>query len=118
MGVELNKPPVWMVAELRSLTGLSMHECRRMLDMATLAEYKRIDRDASQHYPCDPAEDDPAMATVLLRATLEVDAELACEDHTAMGFCHLRWRCKQRVLRERYGVEWSRPDQLSSIVFD
>jgi hypothetical protein len=55
---------------------------------------------------------------VLLRATLEVDVELADEDRTEMGFCHLFWQAKQRVLRERYGVAWSRPDQLSSIVFD
>jgi hypothetical protein len=118
MAVALDKPPVWMVAELRRRTGLPLHECRRMLDAATLAEYKRIAGVAGVHYPVDPAEDDPAMATVLLRATLEVEAELAGEDHTEMGFCHLRWRCKQRVLRERYGVAWSRPDQLSSIVFD
>jgi hypothetical protein len=118
MTVALDKPPVWMLAEIRRRTSLPLHECRRMLEAATLAEYKRIGGDYGRHFPCDPAEDDPAMATILLRATLEVEAELAGEDRTVMGFCHLLWRCKQRVLRERYGVEWSRPDQLSSIVFD
>jgi hypothetical protein len=118
MAVVLGKPPVWMVAELRRRTGLPLQECRRMLDAVTLAEYKHIGGDVGGRYPVDPAEDDPAMVTVLLRAALEVDAELAGEDHTEMGFCHLFWRCKQRVLRERYGVEWSRPDRLSSIVFD
>jgi hypothetical protein len=118
MAVALSKPPVWMVEELRRRTGLPMHECRRALAAATLAEHKRIGGDAGGRYPCDPAEDDPATATVLLRAALEVDAELAGEDRAEMGFCHLLWRCKQRVLRERYGVEWSRPDQLSGIVFD
>jgi hypothetical protein len=118
MAVGLDKPPVWMVAELRRRTGLPLHECRRMLVTATLAEYKRIGGDPGRHYPCDPAEDDPALATVLLRATLEVDAELAGQDPTPMGFCHLLWRTKQRVLRDRYGVVWSRPDQLSDIVFD
>ena len=88
-----------------------------MLDAATLAEYKRISR-YGPHYRVDPAEDDPALATVLLRATLEVDAELAGEDRTEMGFCHLLWRTKQRILRERYGVEWSRPDQLNTGIFD
>src|SRR4051794_31247167 len=109
MSGPLGKPPVWMVAELRRRTGLPLHECRRLLDAATLAEYKRIGGDPSRHYPCDPAEDDPAMATVMLRATLEVEAELVGEGHDQEGFCHLLWRCKQRVLRERYGVEWLRP---------
>jgi hypothetical protein len=118
MAVALGKPPVWMVAELHRRTGLPLHECRRLLDSATLAEYKRVSGDSGDQYPVDPAEHDPTLATVLLRATLEVDAELAGEGRTEMGFCHRFWRCKQRVLRERYGVEWSRPDQLSSIVFD
>jgi hypothetical protein len=118
MTVALDKAPVWMVAELRRRTGLPLHECRRMLDAATLAEYKRLGGDYNQHFPCDQAEDDPAMATVLLRATLEVDAKLPGEDRTAMGFCHLLWGTKQRVLRDRYGIVWSRPDQLSNIVFD
>jgi hypothetical protein len=118
MGVALDKPPVWMVSELRRHTGLAMHECRRMLMAATLAEYKQIAGDYRRHYPCDPAEDDPALATVLLRATLEVDAELAGEDRAVLGFCHLLWQCKQRVLRERYGVEWLRPDQCSGNIFD
>ena len=90
-----------------------------MLDTTTLAEYKRIGGEYGQHHRVDPAEDDPVLATVLLRATLEVDAELAGEDRTRMGFCHLFWYTKQRILRERYGVEWHTPDELNPhIIFD
>ena len=66
-----------MVADLRRRTGLPLLACRRMLESATLAEYKRIGGEHGHHCRVDPAEDDPQLATVLLRATLEVDAELA-----------------------------------------
>lgn len=115
----LGKPPMWMVAELRRRTGRPLLECRRMLESASLAEYKRIGSEYSHHYRVDPTEDDPQLATVLLRATLEVDAEMAGEDRNMMGFCNLFWRTKQRILRERYGVEWRTPVELNpQIIFD
>jgi hypothetical protein len=90
-----------------------------MLESATLAEYKRIGGDYGCHYRVDPAEDDPRLATVLLRATLEVEVELAGEDRTQMGFCHLFWHTKQRILWERYGVDWRTPVELNPlIIFD
>jgi hypothetical protein len=108
-----------MVAELRRRTGLPLLECRRMLESATLAEYKRIGGEYGHQDRVDPAEDDPQLATVLLRATLEADAELASEDRNLMGFCNLFWHSKQRILRERYGVEWRTPIELNpQIMFD
>lgn len=109
----LNKPATWMVAELRRRTGLPVLECRRMLESATLAEYKRIGGDYGYHYRVDPAEDDPHLATVMLRATLEVDAELAGENRNYMGFCYLYWGTKKRILREQYGVDWCTPAELN-----
>jgi hypothetical protein len=119
MATDLDKPPTWMVAELRRRTGLPLLECRRMLEAATLTEYKRISGECGHHYRVDPAEDDPNLATVLLRATLEVDAELEGEDRNILGFCHLLWHTKQRILRERYGVEWRTPVEWNpQIIFD
>ncbi len=119
MGPMLDKPPTWMVAELRRRTGLPLLECRRMLVSATLAEYKQISGEYDHHYRVDPAEDDPQLATVLLRATLEVDSELAGQDRNVMGFCHLLWPTKQPILRERYGVEWRTPVEMNpEVLFD
>ena len=88
-----------------------------MLEAATLAEYQRIAGEYGHHYRVDPAENDPTLATVLLRTFLEVEVELAGQDR-GMGFCHLFWRTKKRVLREKYGVEWQSPQELNEIVFD
>jgi hypothetical protein len=118
MTTALEKPPMWMVAELRRRTRLPVVECQRMLVSATLAEYKQICGEHAHQYQVDPSEDDPQLATHLLRATLEVDAELAAEDRNIMGFCHLFWHTKKRILRERYGVDWRTPAELNEIVFD
>jgi hypothetical protein len=112
MATALDKPPTWMVAELRRRTGLPLLECRRMLQSATLAEYHRIGGGSDDHCRVDPAEDDPRFATILLRATLEADAELAGENRNRMGFAPLFWHTKQRILRDRYGVEWRTPVEL------
>jgi hypothetical protein len=119
MATILGKPPMWMVAELRRRTDLPLLECRRMLEAATLAEYKRISGQYGHDYRVDPSEDDPSFATVLLRATLEVDAELTGEDRAVMGFCHQFWHTKRRILSERYGVDWRTPVELNpQILFD
>ena len=118
MTTALEKPPTWMVAELRRRTGFPVVECQRMLVSATLAEYKRISGEYGQNYQVDPTEDDPQLATHLLRAMLEADAELATADRNILGFCHVFWRTKKRILRERYGMDWRTPAELNQIVFD
>jgi len=68
----------------------------------------------------DPVEDDPRYRSIFARIDAEVDALLA--DHPqrgAEGFCHVRWRAKQRLLSEKYGVTWRSPDELNpQVIFD
>ena len=36
-----------------------------------------------------------------------------------LGFCHLYWETKKRVLKERYGIDWKSPaDRYPHIIFD
>jgi hypothetical protein len=115
----LDKPPLWMVSELRRRTGLPIRKCRQMLETATLAEYKEITGQHDGFFKMDPGENNPDLAAVLLRASLETDAELAKEKDDQMGFCHLYWHTKKRILRERYGMEWQTPSEISpQIVID
>lgn len=116
MTVALHKAPTWMVAEIRRRTGLPILECRRILEHATPAEYQHITgerRSPDSPYRVDPAEEDPHLAAVLLRATLEVDKELEREDRSIMGFCHLFWRTKKRILWEQYGLAWRTPAEMN-----
>jgi hypothetical protein len=68
----------------------------------------------------DPVEDDPRHAEVFARIDGEVDALLA--DHPqrgAEGFCHVRWSAKQRLLKERYGIDWRSPAEMNpQVIFD
>jgi hypothetical protein len=118
LAVGLPLPPLWMIGEMWRRTGLPIQECSRILEEATLAEYKRICGGNGEHHRVDPAEDDPEMATVLLRATLETESELAGVDQ-GMEFWHRYWHMKQRILHERYGVTWRTPVELNpQIIFD
>lgn len=68
----------------------------------------------------DAIEDDPRHAEVFARIDGEVDALLA--DHPqrgAMGFCHVRWGAKKRLLKERHGIDWRSPAELNPhVIFD
>lgn len=119
-----------MIAELRRRTGLPVVECVRILKECSLDEYQLITRRTANvvhgaysrgklKVVLDTTEDDPRLATVMLRATLEADALLAEEDPEDLGFCHLFWRTKKRILRERYGVPWRTPAELNpDVCFD
>ena len=57
----------------------------------------------------DPIETDPTFADILQ----EVDAEVQRRHPTqGLGQCHLRWRTKRALLKER-GVEWLSPPDLN-----
>jgi hypothetical protein len=68
----------------------------------------------------DPVEDDPRYAEVFARIDAEVDAALA--DHPqrgAMGFCHVVWGTKKRLLKNKYGIDWRSPDEMNpQVIFD
>lgn len=35
------------------------------------------------------------------------------------GFCHIYWHAKKEILKERFGIDWKSPQELSpSIIFD
>ena len=51
----------------------------------------------------------------------EVDrqvTELIGEDG-GLGYCHLFWAEKKRILRERYGIDWKTPaERYPGVIFD
>ncbi|MDB5313195.1 MAG: hypothetical protein JWO38_7397 [Gemmataceae bacterium] len=71
----------------------------------------------------DPIEDDPDMKPIFAAAEQETEQQLAEVrkewPRGQLGYCHLRWGVKQRILKEKYGVEWRTPAQMNPrIAFD
>ena len=55
----------------------------------------------------DPIESDPKMEPILAVATEEAHAELvAAGQNIGWGYARRVWLVKQRILREKYQVEW------------
>lgn len=66
----------------------------------------------------DPIEDDPHVRPLIRAAEREADVELK-DVPRQLGFVHAYWGTKKRILREKYGVEWRTPAELSPrVAFD
>lgn len=122
---QLSDPPRWMVEEVQRRTGLSPDVCRKTLHRATVGEYRQIvaaqNPEEYQTRTCDtmkqcgprhdPMEDDPAFATILLRASLEAEREVGAGGD--YGHCFVFWECKKRILHDRYGIAWCHEAELN-----
>lgn len=69
-------------------------------------------------YKRDPIEDDPKFKEILAKAEAEAEEELK-DERRGMGFCHLFWHTKKRILKEKYNVKWKSPADLNPhVMFD
>lgn len=59
----------------------------------------------------DPIENDPKYKEIIRQVDEEVKAELG--DSGPMGFCHLAWGLKKKILLERYGISWKSPADMN-----
>lgn len=71
----------------------------------------------------DPTEDDPKYQSIFACIDAEVEAMLEEEGlgkkKIGMGYCHVFWSAKARVLKEKYGVEWKSPKEMNpGVLFD
>jgi len=92
----------------------SLEECQQLCEAAQPALKKRT----GLYY--DPVEDDPRYAEIFRKIDAEVQESLA--GHHAkgsMGFVHIIWATKKRVLKQKYGIEWRSPAELNpQVIFD
>jgi hypothetical protein len=64
-------------------------------------------------YPHDPIEDDPQFASILEEASNEARSELAEHPRNGqMGFCHIFWATKKKILKEKYSIDWKTPVEM------
>ena len=52
----------------------------------------------------------------------DTEAEMEWAGHPArheLGFCHLFWHTKKRILKEKYGVDWKTPaEENPGVMYD
>jgi hypothetical protein len=66
----------------------------------------------------DPIEQDPDFAETFAQVERIVEAELK-DVSRGIGFCHLYWETKKRVLKEQFGIDWKSPSEMNpDVLFD
>lgn len=93
----------------------SLDACRQLCEAAQPALKKRA---SGLYY--DPVEDDPRYAEVFRKIDAEVQEALANHPQRgSMGFVHLVWETKKRILLQKYGIGWKTPAELNpQVMFD
>ena len=93
----------------------SLDACRQLCEAAQPALKKRA---SGLYY--DPVEDDPRYAEVFRKIDAEVQEALAGHPQRgSMGFVHLVWETKKRILLQKYRIDWKTPAELNpQVMFD
>lgn len=60
----------------------------------------------------DSVEDDPNVQPLLRAAEKDADEELKSTPRQ-LGFCYQYWNVKQRILKQKYGIDWRSPAELN-----
>jgi hypothetical protein len=107
-----------VVMRIRRVTGLGVLESKSLLSTASplyrsrlelAAEYQNIEENSILH---DPIEDDPEVTEIIERAEAETRIELKGEKQRR-GLCHLHWKTKKKILKEKYGIDWFTPAEMN-----
>ncbi len=61
----------------------------------------------------DRVELTPEYKRVEVEVDREVQKEVDDSGITGLGTCHLYWKIKKRILRERYGIDWRSPSEMN-----
>lgn len=62
----------------------------------------------------DPIEDTPEYKAIKDELEEKIIARIG--RNRGMGYCHLYWGAKKRILKEDYGIEWKSPSELNPYV--
>ncbi len=66
----------------------------------------------------DPIEDDIKYQAVFKKVSMEVDEALIHHPRRGkIGFAHVFWDEKKKMLREKYGIDWKTPKEMNPNIF-
>lgn len=83
--------------------------------------YKEPERNPDEigGYENDPIEDDPRYWEIMQQVDEEVANTHNPERKMYMGYCHVFWGEKQKLLKKRYGIKWLSPADLNpGVMYD
>jgi hypothetical protein len=83
---------------------------RRIL-LSQRREIARREQSESSRFR-DPIEDDARYAHAVAEADRLAEHELNGRP-LELGFCHLFWATKQRILKEKFAIEWFSPREMN-----
>lgn len=130
-------PPRWLVPvtnETRTVRVPAERLARRgiaaqpgeMVDLkVTNYLFKVVDGPVTWHYDSqdngmrlpssksDSQEDDPAKAEIFRQVQVEVEAWMKANNIQGLGRAHRFWGEQKRILKERHGIDWRSPSDLS-----
>lgn len=71
----------------------------------------------------DPKERNPKYSDIIKQADKEAQQELLNKFGSGIaqkeGYCHMLWDTQQRILEEKYGIEWKSPAEMNpGVLFD
>ena len=73
------------------------------------------ERKKASNLKYDPIEDSPEYLAIKDELDALIKEQIGEKRH--IGYCHLYWMTKKRILKERYGIDWSSPSQLNPRVY-
>lgn len=98
----------------------TIQACRTLCEMPTREGGKKPDGTKRSGLNYDPVEDDPLYAEVFKRIDAEVKESMAADPRRGRrGSVHIYWDTKQRLLKQKYGIDWRSPGELNPhVIFD
>lgn len=66
----------------------------------------------------DPQENNPKLRKFFEEADKEA-IEICKDQKGRLGYCHIFWNTKKRILKEKYNIDWKTPSETNpGIIFD
>ena len=66
----------------------------------------------------DPVEDTEEYKNIEDELQRELD-EIFKDSPRRLGFCHVYWATKKRILKEKYGIDWKSPKEMNpGVIYD
>lgn len=116
-----------LIIRLRRITGQPMNDCKNLLEsMSESMAFKYVEyyEEKLLRYFIDPIELDEKFAKLVSSVDKEVETfiETFCEEKGLLhrrGLCHVGWKRKAEIFKERYNLDWKSPAKMNkNVIFD